>query len=177
MLFNYGNALKIGSLAPDFALADENGNLWRLSEKRGKVVLLLFYPANETLVCTKQLCSLRDNWDIYRSTQSEIVAVSSSTAEANRRFSEKYQLPIRILSDSERVVTRLFAAHPIFPVSFMRSIAVIDAAGKIRAHQTMLRIFRPDDHDVILALYAAKSEVFDEQRRQLRSRIRKILLG
>lgn len=177
MLFSEDTSLERDSVVPDFELPADNGEIWKLSEKRGKVVLLLFYPANETLVCTKQLCSLRDNWDKYRSTQAEIVAVSPSPPEENRRFSAKYKLPIRILSDAGRIVTRRFASHTIFPVSFMRAVAVIDSGGRIRTHQTMLRAFRPDDHDIILALYAAKSEVFDEQRRQLRSRIRKILLS
>ena len=58
-----------GSTAPDFCLQDTNGNQWRLSDKLGCVVLLLFYPANETLMCTKQLCSVRDNWAKYLETK------------------------------------------------------------------------------------------------------------
>ncbi|MEW6361760.1 MAG: peroxiredoxin [Pyrinomonadaceae bacterium] len=169
--------IRPGSVAPDFELTDNTGNLWRLSDNRGNVVLLLFYPANETLVCTRQLCSLRDNWDKYRATQAEIVAISSAPSEENHRFAEKYKLPIRILSDEGRRITSLFAAHRLFPSSFMRAVTVIDANGIVRTHQSMLRAFRPDDHDILLALYAARSEVFDAKRRELRNRIRKILLS
>lgn len=165
MIDNETSSALVGAIAPDFSLPDHRGNVWRLSECRGRVVLLLFYPANETLVCTKQLCSLRDNWDKYRATQAEIVAISSSRPEENRRFAEKYKLPIRILSDGERKITRQFASHPLFPVSFMRAVAVVDSSGLVRTHQAMLRVFRPDDHDIILALYAAQSEVFDAKRK------------
>jgi peroxiredoxin Q/BCP len=58
--------MKVGDNAPDFTLKDGDGNDWKLSEQRGKTVVLLFYPGDNTPVCTKQLCSVRDNWEDYR---------------------------------------------------------------------------------------------------------------
>lgn len=111
-------AVEVGRVAPNFCLTDQAGNSWSLADKRGKVVLLLFYPANETLVCTKQLCSLRDNWAKYLDTKAEIVGVSSGDPEANRIFAEKYRLPLPILADADRTVTKQYAGHKIFPFKF-----------------------------------------------------------
>ena len=67
---------EIGQIAPDFELKDESGKTWRLSDHRGKVVALVFYPRDETPVCTKQMCSMRDRWEDYQATGAEVVAIS-----------------------------------------------------------------------------------------------------
>ena len=59
---------KVGEAAPDFELKDNEGQPWRLSDQRGRVVALVFYPRDETPVCTKQMCSMRDRWNDYEST-------------------------------------------------------------------------------------------------------------
>lgn len=172
-----GKRVEIGELAPDFSLSDQQGREWSLAGQRGKVVLLLFYPANETLVCTKQLCSVRDNWSKYLDTKAEVVGVSSADNESNNIFAEKYRLPLPLLADVDRGVTRTYASHGIFPLYFMRGLCVIDAEGIIRTHQTMLRAFRPNDHDVILKLYAARADAIEGKRNELRARVRKVIIG
>ncbi|HEX8353792.1 MAG TPA: redoxin domain-containing protein, partial [Pyrinomonadaceae bacterium] len=69
----------VGAPAPDFTLKDGEGNDWRLSDQRGRVVVLLFYPGDETPVCTKQMCSVRDNWEQYRETGAEVVGISTDS--------------------------------------------------------------------------------------------------
>lgn len=169
--------IKPGTPAPEFTLTDQSGRDWSLAERLGTVVLLLFYPANETLVCTKQLCSLRDNWSKYLDTKAEIVGVSSGSCEANEAFAKKYRLPLPILADEDRKVTAAYARHWLFPLNFMRGLTVIDARGTIRTHQTMLRAFRPNDHDVILRLYAARADAIEDRRNELRARVRRVILG
>ncbi len=169
--------IKPGTPAPDFTLTDQSGNDWSLSDRIGKVVLLLFYPANETLVCTRQLCSLRDNWSKYLDTKAEIVGISSGSREANEAFASKYRLPLQILADEDRTVTSIYAKHWLLPLNFMRGLTVIDARGMVRTHQTMLRAFRPNDHDVILRLYAARAEAIEDRRNELRARVRRMILG
>lgn len=169
--------VSIGSVAPHFCLTDQAGNQWSLADQKGRAVLLLFYPANETLVCTKQLCSLRDNWAKYIETKAEIVGISTGDSEANRLFAEKHRLPLPILADADRAVTSKYAKHGFFPLSFMRALTVIDAEGIIRTHQTMLRAFRPNDHDIILALYSARSAVLEATQNEIRTRVRKVMLG
>ena len=65
---NIASGMKTGSTAVDFSLVNDQNEEWRLSDHLGNVVVLLFYPQNETLVCTRQLCSVRDNWGKYLET-------------------------------------------------------------------------------------------------------------
>ncbi|MEQ1764358.1 MAG: redoxin domain-containing protein [Pyrinomonadaceae bacterium] len=175
-MHEHGPKLSAGVEAPDFTLQNHEGRSWSLSANRGKVVLLLFYPGNETLVCTKQLCSLRDNWSKYFDTKAEIVGVSVSDQRSNSNFAAKHRLPLPILADPDCEVTARYISHWMFPLNLMRGLTVIDAQGSIRTHQTMLRAFRPNDHDVIRKLYEAKSDAVADRRNELRARVRTMLL-
>lgn len=173
---NNGSSPRVGTEAPDFLLTDQDGGEWSLSAHRGKVVLVLFYPGNETYLCTKQLCSLRDNWAKYLDTKAEIVAVSASGNEANADFAQRHRLPLKILADANRHVTQTYISHSLFPVNFMRGLTVIDGKGVVRTHQTMLRAFRPNDHDVVMRVYEARSDAVEDRRSELRNRVRTLLL-
>ncbi len=170
-------SVTVGGLAPDFVLETESGGRWSLREHRGKVSVLLFYPANETLVCTKQLCSVRDNWERYLATKAEIIGITPTPAEDNELFKLRHGFPISILADRGREVTSVYARHWLYPISFMRSIAVIDADGIVRTHQTMLRAFRPNDEDVIAAIYGARADALQAKTKEMRTRIRQIFIG
>ena len=74
---NNVSQVTVGSLAPDFRLRTDRDEVWRLSDHRDGVTVLLFYPQNETLVCTKQMCSVRDNWESYLATKATIVGTPS----------------------------------------------------------------------------------------------------
>src|SRR4026208_1755739 len=112
-------------LAPDFSLPDANGEQWRLSDHRGKVVVLLFYPGDETPVCTKQMCSVRDRWEDYQATGAEVVGLSSDSVESHKKFSEHHDLPLRLLSDTDRSVAKLYGARSLVPGRVARSVFVI----------------------------------------------------
>ena len=99
-----------GAAAPDFTLKDGEGKDWRLSDRRGRVVVLLFYPGDETPVCTRQMCSVRDNWERYRETGAEVVGISTDSVESHRKFAEHHSLPLRLLSDPDRRVSELYGA-------------------------------------------------------------------
>src|SRR5688572_27361151 len=92
--------MNIGEQAPDFALRDGEGNNWTLSDQRGKTVVLLFYPGDNTPVCTAQLCSVRDHWSEYQATGAEVVGISMDSVESHKDFAEKKELPLRLLSDA-----------------------------------------------------------------------------
>jgi len=145
----------VGAPAPDFILPTQSGVEWRLSEQTGKIIVLLFYPKNETLVCTRQLCSVRDNWAEYLKTKAVIVGISSGTVEEHRQFSSNHQLPLPLLADENRRVTKLYVRHKFFPISFLRTIVVIDARGIVRSRKTMLRAFRPQDAEVLKTIRSA----------------------
>ncbi len=91
--------MQIGINAPDFTLKDSNGNDWKLSEHLGKTIVLLFYPGDNTPVCTKQLCSVRDNWDDYQNSNATIVGISTDSVASHKGFAEKYNFPFTLLAD------------------------------------------------------------------------------
>jgi peroxiredoxin Q/BCP len=147
----------VDQLAPDFTLKDERGGDWQLSRQRGKTVVLLFYPKDETPVCTKQLCSVRDNWDAYRETGAEVAAISTDTVESHQRFAENRRLPMHLLSDPKGEVSKLYGASSWLPGRAARAFVVVDANGVVRHHKVQsLSIFRPRDAEVIEAINAAR---------------------
>lgn len=145
--------MNINEPAPDFSLPDGNGERWRLSDHRGKVVVLLFYPGDETPVCTKQMCSLRDRWEDYIATGAEVVGISSDSVESHRKFAEHHDLPLRLLSDSEGTAANLYGARSWIPGRVARSVFVIDPRGILR--YTDIRrvgLIRPKDDAIISAI-------------------------
>jgi peroxiredoxin Q/BCP len=155
---NRKNALSVGDEAPDFALADGDGRVWRLADLRGKTVVLLFYPGDETPVCTRQMCSVRDNWELYRATGAEVVGISTDSEESHKRFAEKRELPLRLLSDPQGVVSKLYGASSWLPGRAARAVVVIDAGGIVRSLKVQpLSLFRPRDTEIIEAIHAASS--------------------
>ncbi len=164
---------EVGGRAPEFELRTDQGKEWRLSQHLGNVVVLLFYPQNETLVCTKQLCSVRDNWGKYLETKAEIVGISPSTPEQHRAFADSKQLPIPLLADPEREITGIYAKHWLFPINFTRAVVVIDAQGVIRNRDVMLRAFRPSDAQVITDIYAARGDALSDRYAKLKRSLQK----
>ncbi|HEY6190645.1 MAG TPA: peroxiredoxin [Pyrinomonadaceae bacterium] len=146
----------VGAIAPDFTLKDGEGREWRLRDQRGKVTVLLFYPGDETPVCTRQMCSVRDNWEDYAATGAEVVGISTDTTESHQRFSEHHGLPLRLLSDTGGAVSRAYNATSWLPNRAARAVFVIDAAGVIRYRKVQpLSLFRPKDDEIIAAIRAA----------------------
>ena len=149
--------LNVNEPAPDFTLKDGNGNDWRLSDHRGKVVVLLFYPGDETPICTRQMCSVRDRWDDYVATGAEVVGISSDSIESHRKFAEHHNLPLRLLSDSDGVAGKLYGAQSLIPGRVARSVFVIDANGIVRHSDVrVLGLFKPKDDATIAAIRAAQ---------------------
>src|SRR4030095_2220881 len=146
--------------APDFTLPDGNGQEWRLSANRGKVVVLLFYRGDETPVCTRQMCSLRNRWADYAATGAEIVGLSTDSVESHKSFAQHHNLPIRLLSDAQRKVADAYGARSLIPGKVARSVFVIDANGVIRYRDVRpLGLFRPKDDEVLSAIQEAQQYV------------------
>jgi len=147
---------KVGAPAPDFTLKDGNGDEWRLSNNRGKVVVLLFYPGDETPICTRQMCSVRDRWEDYSTTGAEVVGISADSVESHQKFAEHHELPLRLLSDPSAEVANLYGARSLIPGKVARSVFVIDANGVMRYRDVRpLGLFRPKDDEVLKAIGAA----------------------
>jgi peroxiredoxin Q/BCP len=146
-----------GSAAPDFALPDGDGVTWRLSDQRGKVVVLLFYPGDETPICTRQMCSVRDRWEDYTATGAEVVGISTNSVESHKAFAEHHDLPLRLLADADRKVADLYGANSMIPGKVARSVFVINADGVITHRDVRpLGLFKPKDDDTIAAIRAAQ---------------------
>lgn len=149
--------MKINEAAPDFLLKDGEGNVWRLSDHRGKTVVLLFYPGDNTPVCTAQLCSVRDHWSEYQATGAEVVGISTDTVESHKGFAEKNQLPLRLLSDMEGEVSTEYGMKSWLPGRSARGVVVIDKEGKIAYQKVQpLSLFRPKDDEVLAAIRNAE---------------------
>jgi peroxiredoxin Q/BCP len=147
---------QVGAAAPDFTLKDGSGGEWRLSNNRGKVVVLLFYPGDETPICTRQMCSVRDRWEDYSATGAEVVGISTDSVESHQEFAKHHELPLRLLSDSDQSVANLYGARSLIPGKVARSVFVIDAKGTIRHRDVRpLGLFRPKDDEVIEAIREA----------------------
>ncbi len=148
----------LGSEAPDFTLPDGDGNQWHLREHRGKVVVLLFYPGDETPVCTAQMCSVRDNWEEYAATGAEVVGLSTNSIASHKKFAEHHKLPLRLLADVDRKVADAYGAKSLIPGKVARSVFVIDSHGIIRHRDVRpLGLFRPKDDEIIKAIRAAQT--------------------
>jgi peroxiredoxin Q/BCP len=149
--------MNIGDTAPDFTLKDGNGKDWTLSEHRGKAVVMMFYPGDDTPVCTREMCSVRDHWSEYQASGAEVVGISTDSVESHGRFSSKYNLPLRLLADEKGEVRDKYGANSLLPGRTARAEFVIDKEGKI-AYQKVrpIGLFRPADSDILAAIDLAK---------------------
>lgn len=150
---------QVGMKAPDFTLRVGQGSEWSLSHHRGKVVVLLFYPGDETPVCTRQLCSVRDRWEDYTATGAEVVGISTGSVDSHKRFADNHRLPLPLLSDTDAKVATAYDSRSVFPGRVARSVFVIDAEGIIR-HRDVRRVglIRPRDDEIIQAIRAAQKK-------------------
>lgn len=148
--------MKTGENAPDFTLQDGEGNDWTLSNYKGRTVVLLFYPGDNTPVCTAQLCSVRDHWSDYQATGAEVVGISTDTVDSHAGFAEKNQLPLRLLSDPDGAVSAKYGMKSWLPGRSARGVVVIDKEGKVAYHKVQaISLFRPKDDDVLEAIRQA----------------------
>lgn len=149
--------MKVGDQAPDFTLKDLDGDSWSLHEHAGKIVVLLFYPGDDTPVCTAQLCSVRDNWSQYQETGAEVVGISTDSVSSHRGFADKYNLTLKLLSDENGEVVNDYEMKSWLPGRSARGVVVIDKNGKIAYHKVQsLSIFKPSDEEVLEAIKAAE---------------------
>ena len=100
--------LETGTKAPDFELPDQNGQIHRLSDYRGKKVILYFYPKDNPPGCTKQACGFSERLPLFLEKGAVVLGVSKDSVESHKRFEEKQNLAFTILSDPERKVIEAY---------------------------------------------------------------------
>lgn len=94
--------LNIGQPAPEIELPDQGGAMHKLSEYRGRWVLLYFYPKDDTAGCTKEACMIRDGFPDFGKLEAVVLGVSADSVESHKKFAEKYSLPFTLLSDEKK---------------------------------------------------------------------------
>jgi len=120
----------VGDPAPDFELAGTEGR-FRLSDHRGERVVLLFYPGDNTAVCTKQFCSYRDNAEAFGALDATLVGLSSQSVDSHQGFSAKHGLNVPLLADEGGEVAKQYGAHtPV--VGTKRAVIIVDEDGVVR---------------------------------------------
>jgi thioredoxin-dependent peroxiredoxin len=122
---------RVGEQAPDFELQGTDGP-FKLSEHRGERVVLLFYPGDNTMVCTRQFCSYRDRAEDFSKLGATVVGVSSQSLDSHQAFSAKHGLNVPLLADEDRSVAKLYSATMPGLGSTARSVIVIDEQGVVR---------------------------------------------
>ena len=100
--------LDVGMKAPDFELADQNGKMHKLSDYRGRKVILYFYPKDNTPGCTKQACNYSELYPNFLEKGAVILGISKDSIASHRKFEEKYHLQFTLLSDEEKKVIEAY---------------------------------------------------------------------
>lgn len=130
--------LAIGTQAPDFDLEDESGNRVKLADFRGRsAVVLMFYPADLTPGCTKQLCEARDDYGQYQAAGIAVFGVNPGNAATHKRFTEKHGLRTPLLLDHGGRVCRAYDALMPIPIITLvnRTVVGIDREGIVRFYE------------------------------------------
>jgi|SRR5215218_5890484 len=122
--------LKAGDQAPDFELPGTGGKTYRLSDYRGKMLVLAFYPGDFTAVCTKQFCSYRDEGERLDALGAEVLGISSQSVDSHERFVKEKSLNVPLLADGDKEVARAYGAA-IGPV-VRRATFIVDEEGIVR---------------------------------------------
>ena len=122
--------LPVGMPAPDFSVPDQDGSRVTLSALRGKNVVLVFYPADDTSVCTKQLCEFRDQWTTAQAKNALVFGVNPARSAAHQKFREKYKFPFPLLIDEGQKIAKLYQSDGWFVPR--RTVYLIGPDGNIR---------------------------------------------
>ena len=129
--------LQVGDIAPDFEVKNQHGEPVKLSDFRGKKVVLYFYPKDDTPGCTAQACNLRDNYELLLKQGYVVLGVSVDNEKKHQKFIQKYELPFPLLADTEHEIVEKYGVwqeksmYGRKYMGTMRYTFVIDEKGKI----------------------------------------------
>ena len=146
--------VELDQKAPDFELQDQDGNKVRLSDFRGKQnVILAFYPADFTPVCTKELCGFRDDLSQFKSKGAEVLGISVQPQASKKKFAAKLGLNFPILADEKKEVAKAYGVMGPLGLHTRRATFIIDREGIVR-HKDVepVSIMRPDDSELLRVL-------------------------
>jgi thioredoxin-dependent peroxiredoxin len=148
-----------GKPAPDFELQSDTGDTVRLSDFRGKPVVVYFYPKDDTPGCTTQACGIRDNYEAFGERGAVVLGISPDDESSHVKFKEKYSLPFTLLADPTHEVAEAYGVwgeRKLYGKTYMgveRSTFLIDPDGNV---SDVMRRVKPDTHvDQVLAALPA----------------------
>ena len=125
--------VKVGDKAPDFTLPSNTGENVTLSSFFGKKnIVLYFYPKDESRGCTKEACTFRDSYEVFKDLGAEVLGVSSQSVESHEAFANKYMLPFPLLSDKDSKVRELYGVPSTLGLIPGRVTYIIDKQGMVR---------------------------------------------
>lgn len=154
--------LEIGTLAPDFTLPDQNGQLHTLSAYRGQRVILYFYPKDQTAGCTAQACGFAERYPQIRERGTVVLGVSKDSVASHKRFEEKYGLPFPLLADTDTAVLQTYGAwgekklYGKISMGVIRTTYLINEQGVIE--QAMTKVKAAENPQQILDLLEMNAE-------------------
>ena len=147
-----------GDKAPEFSVPDATGKIVRLKDLRGKKVVLFFYPKDDTPGCTKEACAFRDSFAKFKKRGIEVLGISLDSEKSHQKFTQKYDLPFRLLADTDRAVSEAYGTYgekKFMGRTYMgnhRMTFLIDEKGKIKKIYSKVK---PEDHaEEVLAAFS-----------------------
>lgn len=148
--------IKINDKAPDFTLQSDSGDSFHLYDHAGEKILLVFYPGDNTPVCTAQLCEYRDGIEEFSDLGVTVVGISSDDLESHREFRSKHDLPFVLLSDTDLSVAKLYDSKGV--LGMKRSVFLVDEQSIIRyAHIETVALFRRKSKELLEAIGALEA--------------------
>ncbi|HEY8121643.1 MAG TPA: peroxiredoxin [Myxococcota bacterium] len=142
------SAPDIGDPAPDFTLPSIDGSFQLYERLRESAVLLVFYPKDDTLVCTRQLCNYRDHLSEFEALQIDVVGVNHDSVASHESFAARYRLPFTLCSDPDRRVSRAYGVLP-HAINARRSLVVVGEDARIWWRHSELRLFRREADELL----------------------------
>ena len=150
--------IRAGDKAPDFTLPSQSGEQVRLDDRLGeRVVVLYFYPKDDTRGCTAEACAFRDSFEAFTDAGADVIGVSSDSVDSHAAFAGKHKLPFTLLSDKGGQVRKSYGVPAVLGLLPGRVTYVIDRAGTVRhVFNSMTRISHHinDALDVVKKLQA-----------------------
>lgn len=152
-----GTPPDVGDPAPDFTLPSTQGTVHLHDRLKERAVLLVFYPGDDTPVCTKQLCDYRDNLGVFAGLGVDVVALNPQPLASHEKFAGKYDLPFPLAADPDKRVCTMYGAIGLFGMT-KRALVLVGRDGRVKYRRSDFPIFRrtaEELRDVIGELHLA----------------------
>ena len=149
------SAPDVGATAPDFTLPSTQGEITLSNALQKGAVLLVFYPGDDTPVCTKQLCNYRDNLGVFGDLGVQVIAINPQSQDSHRKFADRHQFPFPVVSDADKAVCKQYGAINFLGMA-KRALVLVGRDGKIKWRKTDFPIFHQTTADIKAAVAGLK---------------------